>query len=118
MSEFVKYLSEVFAEFGQTTTRHMFGGYGLYFDGIMFGLVADDQLYLKVDETNRADFEALGQTAFEYNKNGKIMNMSYYHAPEEIFDDPDVASIWAQKSWDIALKAQKKKNLKKKVRSK
>ncbi|MBT5558857.1 MAG: TfoX/Sxy family protein [Proteobacteria bacterium] len=109
MSEFVEYLSEVFAEFGQTNVRHMFGGHGLYYDGIMFGLVADDQLYLKVDDTIRADYEALGLTAFEYNKNGKTMTMSYYHAPEEIYDDPEVAAAWAQKSWEIALKAQKKK---------
>ncbi|MDG2087826.1 MAG: TfoX/Sxy family protein [Arenicellaceae bacterium] len=87
-----------FAELGQTNTRHMFGGHGLYYDGIMFGLVADDQFYLKVDDTNRADFEALGLTTFEYNKNGKVMTMSYCHAPEEIYDYPEVAAVWARKS--------------------
>ena len=109
MSQFVNYLAEVFAEFGQTNTRPMFGGHGLYYEGIMFGLVADDQLYLKVDTTIRQDFEDLGLAAFEYNKQGKVMTMSYYLAPEEIYDDPELAAEWARKSWGVALKAQKKK---------
>ena len=44
------------------------------------------------------------------------MTMSYYHAPEEIYDDPEVAVDWACKSWGIALKAAQKKNLKKKTK--
>ena len=113
MSEFVDYLHEVFAEFGKTNARKMFGGYGVYYDGLMFGLVASDQLYLKVDDTNREDFEALGLNPFEYNKQGKLMKMSYYLAPEVIYDDPDVAAQWAHKSWDIALKNARKKKKKK-----
>ena len=109
MSEFVDYLHEVFAEFGETTARKMFAGYGIYRDGVMFGLVADDQLYLKVDNTNRKDFEALGLDAFEYNEQGKLMKMSYYLSPEDIYDDPKLAAQWAHKSWDIALKNARKK---------
>ena len=115
MSEFVDYLHEVFAEIGEINVRKMFGGYGIYRDGVMFGLVADDQLYLKVDDTNREDFEALGLDAFEYNKQGKLMKMSYYLAPEVIYDETDVAAQWAHKSWEVALKsARKNKNRKKK----
>ena len=113
MSEFVDYLHEVFAEFGEINVRKMFGGYGVYHENIMFGLIADDQLYLKVDDTNREDFKALGLDAFEYNKQGKLMKMSYYLAPEEIYDDPEVAARWAHKSWDIALKNARKKKKKK-----
>ena len=110
MSEFVDYLHEVFAEFGKINARKMFGGYGVYRDGVMFGLVADDQLYLKVDDTIRKDFEAKDLDAFEYNKQGKPMKMSYYLAPEAIYDDPEVAAQWARKSWDIAWKNKQKKS--------
>ena len=53
MSEFVEYLNEVFAEFGAIQSKKMFGGYGIYHDGVMFALVSDDTLYLKADETTR-----------------------------------------------------------------
>jgi len=54
MSEFVEYLNEVFADFGVIRYRKMFGGYGIYHNDLMFGLVADDQLYLKTDIENIA----------------------------------------------------------------
>ena len=87
----------------------MFGGYGIYHDGVMFGLVADDELYLKVDDSNRTDFETLGLEAFVYDKQGKQMKMSYYQAPEVIFDDPGEAEQWARKAWEVAWKTKAKK---------
>ncbi len=57
MSEFVDYLKEVFEQFGQIRARKMFGGYGIYHDGVMFGLVADDTLYLKADENTAPYFK-------------------------------------------------------------
>jgi DNA transformation protein len=106
MSEFTDYLREVFAEFGPVHARKMFGGYGIYHDGIMFGLVANDTLYLKADATTRDRFLSRGLGAFEYEKNGKTVSMSYYLAPEEIFDDPETASAWAKQSYAIACRAK------------
>ena len=113
MSAFVEHLHEVFNGLGPITARKMFGGWGVYHDGVMFGLVANDELYLKVDDTNRADFEALGLEAFVYDKQGKQMEMSYYQAPEFIFDDPDEAERWARKAWEIAWKTKASKSKKK-----
>lgn len=106
MSGFVEHLHEVFRDFGPITARKMFGGHGIFHEGRMFGLIADDVLYLKVDARNRADFEAQGLQAFEYNKAGKTMKMSYYQAPDTIFDDPDEAATWAQKAYAAALRAK------------
>ena len=106
MSEFVEYLHEVFRHFGSLTTRKMFGGYGIYYQGLMFGLVADDELYLKTDEENLSAFKELGLEPFEYNKNGKLMKMSYYQAPEEIYDDCEVASDWANSAYAAALRSK------------
>ena len=106
MSEFTDYLIELFEQFGPVQARKMFGGYGIYNDGIMFGLVADDTLYLKADKSNVQEFESRGLVPFEYNKAGKLMKMSYYLAPAEILDDPDAAAIWARRSFMVARSAQ------------
>ena len=107
MSEFVDYLTEVFQQFGSVRTRRMFGGYGVYHDDLMFGLVADDMLYLKADEQSAKLFSDKGLDQFEYVKNGKPMKMSYYAAPEEIFDDPEVATVWARHAYEAALRSKK-----------
>lgn len=105
-SEFVDYLEEVFERFGAIQARKMFSGYGIYHDGVMFALVADDTLYLKADESIAHYFEAKGLSPFTYNKGEKIIKMSYYLAPEEIFDDRDEAAAWVRRSFEVALRAK------------
>lgn len=107
MTEFVDNLEEVFALFGSIHARRMFGGYGVFHDGLMFGLVADDVLYLKADGESSVAFEKRGSGQFEYEKNAKKMKMSYYLAPEEIFDDPEEARVWANRAFDAALRSKK-----------
>ena len=109
-SEFVTFLSEVFAQFGVIRARRMFGGYGIYHHDLMFGLVADDLLYLKADSTTIPDFEKLGLQPFIFSHSGKVLQMSYYQAPEEIFDDFDAAAVWARKAYKVAVSAQAAKS--------
>lgn len=108
MSEFADYLKELFADLGPISVRKMFGGYGVYHDGLMFGLVDDDTLYLKADELSAAYFESKGLPRFEYQKGAKIVKMSYYLAPEEILENPEEALIWARRAYDAALRAKQK----------
>lgn len=110
MSEYVEYLKEAFELFGPITARKMFGGYGIYHNGLMFALVADDTLYFKADAENSSYFEEEGLGAFEYNKNGKLMKMSYYLAPDEIMDDREQAAMWARRSFEAALRSQTSKS--------
>lgn len=109
MSEYTDYLHEVFRDFGPITIRKMFGGYGIYHDGLMFALVADDALYLKVDRKNVGDFECKGLGPFEYDKGGKVVKMSYYLAPDDLMEDPELAANWARRSYEAALRARKGK---------
>ena len=109
MSEFVENLQDVFTRFGPIRAKRMFGGYGVYHDDLMFGLVADDVLYLKADTQSAPEFIAQGLPAFEYAKKGKTYTMSYYLAPEEIYDDPEVAREWADRAFAAALRARKQK---------
>ncbi|MGB5199329.1 MAG: TfoX/Sxy family protein [Sedimenticolaceae bacterium] len=108
-SEFVENLKEVFALFGAIEAKRMFGGYGIYRDGLMFALVADDVLYLKADEKSASSFIERGLHQFEYEKSGKRMRMSYYAAPEAIFDDPEQGKEWADRAYGAALRARKQK---------
>ncbi len=106
MSEFVEYLREVFEPFGTIQSRRMFGGHGIYYAQVMIGLVADDVLYLKADADSEHYFAERGLDAFEYVKNGKKMKMSYRQAPEEIFDDPQEATLWARRAFEAAERAR------------
>jgi len=112
MSEYVEYLKEVFCEFGSVEPRRMFGGYGIFRKGLMFGLVADDVLYLKADEAIARHFTERELEQFSYEKQGKAFKMSYYMAPEDIFDDPEEAKVWADRSYAAAVRSSKPKKKK------
>ena len=108
MSEYIEYLYEVFAPLGAIKPRKMFGGHGIFYDGVMIALVADECLYLKVDKQSEEAFTVLDLPAFEYSKNGKTFAMSYRLAPEEIYEDPDEALRWARLAYEAALRGRKK----------
>lgn len=101
------WLEEIFRDFGAVTARAMFGGYGVYHQGLMFALVADEVIYLKVDADIEATFRERGLQPFTYEKKGKAMQMSYWQAPDEIYDDPEEAVLWARRSYEAALRARR-----------
>ena len=80
----------------------------------MFGLVADDVLYLKADTESEQHFSGRDLEQFEYVKNGKAMKMSYYMAPEEIFEDCSEARKWATLAYEAALRNKQRSRNKKK----
>ena len=108
MSEYAEWLKEVFAEFGDISIRKMFGGHGVFYEGIMIGLVAWDVLYLKADELNAPDFKALGLKPFMYDKGEKKVQMSYWQAPDETLDDPFAMKEWADSAYQAALRSSTK----------
>lgn len=107
MSEFAEYIKEVLAGFGDVRIRRMFGGFGVFHNDLMIGLIADDVMYFKADSQSAKSFSDKGLEQFEYIKNGKPMKMSYFMAPEEIFDDPSEAKKWATLAYDAALRSRK-----------
>ena len=109
MSDYIDFLKEVFATFGPVSSRRMFGGHGLYYDGLMFGLVTQETLYLKADAENQSFFEAEGLEKFSYEKQGKRYAIAYFQAPDQVYDDPDEAALWARRSWDAAVRGAAKK---------
>jgi DNA transformation protein len=104
MSDFIPFVQELLEDWASVSARRMFGGYGLYHEGLMFAIVMEQRLYLKVDEVNRPEFEALGLAPFTYAMKGRDVALSYWAAPDAIFDEPSVAVRWARSAWDAALR--------------
>lgn len=107
--EYVSHIVDLLQSIGPVESKSMFGGFGVFLEGLMFGLVADNELYLKVDAKNRQDFEDLGLQAFGFVKNGKEFKMSYYQAPEEAMEDGELLSFWAANAYAAALRTAAKK---------
>jgi DNA transformation protein len=105
--DFLDHLLDQLAGFGPVDARRMFSGVGLFRDGLMIGLVTGDTLYFKTDEANRADFEAAGMAPFAFERQGRRMVTSYFEAPAEVFDDPDILKRWARSAHDAALRADR-----------
>ena len=90
-NELVAHWVDLLQPLGAVRARAMFGGHGIYLDGVMFALVHEDELYLKVDDVTEARFEAAGLPRFVYaKKSGGTMSMSYRRAPVAALDDGDL----------------------------
>jgi DNA transformation protein len=108
--KFTAYLLELLAPLGPVSARPMFGGVGLFHNGMMFGLIARDELFLKVGDTNRPAYEAAGEAPFSYEtKHGTHTIGSYWRSPPELLDDAETFQSWARQAIDAALVAARGK---------
>src|SRR5690349_14638063 len=106
--ELKAFIEELLAPLGPVTIRRMFGGGGIFLDGLMFGLVSDDVIYLKVADASRPAFEAEGQEPFGYLRQGSRATLtSYWRIPDRLLDEPDEFVAWAQAAWAVARRAKK-----------
>jgi DNA transformation protein len=103
--EFIDYVIDQFVTWADVSARKMFGGAGLYSDGVMFGLIADDIAYLKVDDSNREDFVKAGSSPFNpFPDKVKTIIMPYYEVPADILENRDQLAAWAERSLTVARK--------------
>ena len=105
-NEFVDYVVELMADWAQVTARKMFGGYGLYREGSMFALIADDQLFFKADAGNEPEFERAGSHPFVYTSQARTVQMSYWSAPEASLESAAEMNDWCRSAYGAALRAQ------------
>jgi len=110
--EFVSYVVDLLQSIGPVRAKGMFGGHGIFLEGLMFGLVADSILYLKADKESESEFNARGLEAFTYNKQGKAFKMSYYQAPEEALENGEEMNAWANKAYSAAVRSASKQRKK------
>lgn len=105
-NEFVDFVVELMAGWAAVSSRKMFGGYGLYREGLMFALIAGDELFFKTDTSNVAQFERAGSHPFVYQSQTRTVQMSYWSAPEASLESPAEMGDWCQSSYGAALRAQ------------
>ena len=101
---FTSYLRDLFADLGPVSLRKMFGGQGLYHDGVIIGLVIGDELFLKTDAITRTAFEQAGGEPFTYQGKGKPVVMSYFSPPAEAMESAQSMKPWARLAWEAALR--------------
>ena len=103
--QFLGYVLDQLSGWGKVSARKMFGGAGLYRDGKMFALIADDVAYLKVDDSNRKAFVQAGSSPFKPYPD-KPTTMSYFEVPPDVLEEPDELVKWAKRS--LAIQSKKK----------
>ncbi|MDP1699150.1 MAG: TfoX/Sxy family protein [Xanthomonadaceae bacterium] len=101
---YLELLHELLEPLGSIRMRKMFGGHGVYCEGLFIAIVIDGQLYLKVDELTRPAFVAAGCEPFIYTSKGRSAPMSYWNVPEEALDSAEQIQPWAQRAIAAALR--------------
>lgn len=105
---YLEFVREILAPWGPIRTKRMFGGAGVYAAERFVAVVIDDALYLKADEHNRPDFEALGLEPFRYHrKDGRTTTMGFYPPPADALDNPDALAPWVEGAIAAAHRAAK-----------
>jgi DNA transformation protein len=106
--EFCDHLIDQLSTWSTVNVKSMFGGFGVYRAGQIFGIVDEDTLYFKVDDTNRPDYKSAGSESFTYRaKGGKKNSLGYWLVPSEVMDDPELLAQWAGKAYQVGLRATK-----------
>ncbi len=105
---FIEQAKDLFHPFGDIRIKKMFGGAGVYCDDLFFAIMDDGAVYFKVDDETRKEFERRGLAPFTFEmKDGSSATMSYYSAPEDIFDDEVELRRWTTLALDAARRAAK-----------
>jgi DNA transformation protein len=105
------YIGELFSSFGPVTVRRMFGGAGVFADGLMIALISNGDIFLKADsETSRA-FESEGMKPFTYGAKRSRVTMSYWRMPDRLLDDQDELAEWAKAALGAARRSAAKKSV-------
>lgn len=96
-ASFAEFLREQLAPLGHISMRRMFGKTGVFCQGVMFGMVTEDTLYVRVDDHNRETFkEAEAYPPLNYAKQGNSIDLSFWRVPERLIDEPDELVTWAR----------------------
>jgi len=109
------FVLEQLAPAGRVTPRAMFGGVGLYLNGLFFALIDDDTLYFKTDDSNRARFEQAGSRPFCPFPDRPDQAMAYWQVPAEVLEDADELAAWAREALAVALAKRTRRPLRRRA---
>jgi DNA transformation protein len=108
-ADYRDFILEQLAGAGRVTSRAMFGGVGLYLDGLFFALIDDDTLYFKADEASRRRYEAAGSRPFCPDPSRPEQAMGYWQVPADVLEDPEALVEWAREAQGVALSKRGKR---------
>jgi len=99
-------IRELFQDFGPVDVRRMFGGVGVFVEGLMIALVtSEDVIYLKADEATVPGFRQEGLEPFTYaTKTGHHTLTSYWRIPDRLYDDTEELGRWARDAHAAAMR--------------
>ena len=101
--EFAEYVAQdLLSGVEGVTTRFMFGCYGLYRNGLIFGIIIAGEIYFKMDSENQKKYEAAGSRPFTYARDGKMCAMKYWLVPPCVLESRDQILQWALLSCSIS----------------
>lgn len=104
-NSFVKYIiNDLLRNISGVSSKAMFGGHGIYKDGVIFAIVVDNELYFKVDNSNRVEYERSASEQFIYQSKKGPVKMPYWKVPENVMENPNLAAQWAEQSVDASKK--------------
>ena len=106
--DFADYVVDLLRPLGPVRAKRMFGGFGLFLNGLMFALIIDDTLYFKADAVNRPTFTVRQMAPFEYLRQGRLVALSYLAAPAEALEDEQDLLALAKLGFEAALRGRKK----------
>lgn len=108
-ADFIDHVKELLARMGSVTIKRMFGGHGVYLDGLFMAIIDDDELYLKADDITSGRFEAESCAPFTFVKQGQEMVTHYRRAPNDAMDAPHLMQPWARLAIEAAQRARASK---------
>ena len=108
--DFIAHVLELMRPSGRASARAMFGGHGMYVDGLIVGIVVEDVLYLKTDDESRPAYLRRELAPFCYTtKEGKAHAISYHRAPDEAVEGLEAMREWLRPAIGAALRNAQKK---------
>lgn len=111
-AEYTEYILEFLEPLFPVNIKRLFGGAGIYVDGVMFGMIMHNTLYFAVDVETRKQYEQAGMQPFAYmTKKGQVLVRKYYELPEGVFIDPEQLQVWANEAIAAAHRTHKPKKL-------
>lgn len=102
------YLREIFDGLGHVSIRKLFGGKGIYHNGLIVGIALRGEVMLKGDEHSAPEFEAAGAERWSYQGKRRPVQMPYWKLPAAILDEPDELAEWTRKAYEAALRTEGK----------
>jgi len=106
--EFANFVVELMAGFAPVQAKRMFGGFGIFWQGLMLAIIIEDKLYFKVDDISEPRFAQRGLPRFQYESKGRTASLRYCEASPEVYDEPEHMAAWSRLGYECAVRQQKK----------